>query len=259
MISLPIRTIFAVMLATGFACAQAPAEKPLPVFDAVVIKPTKEAGDNDGTDSRRSAFKGTNVTLKRLLVNAYGIREPLIYGLPSWAENDHWDVNAKVSDPDPEQMKALTKEQRRAMLQAMLAERFHLKAHIVMKVQPIYELTVTAGGPKFKASAPGETTGTGIDGNDGVIRLEGTAITLTSLADSLSPSMDRTVVDKTALAGAYNILLRWTSDRAPQPLPDDAPPVIFTAIEEQLGLKLAPTKGPAPTLVVDRVEKPTEN
>ena len=106
------------LMFTALATAQTPAVKALPVFDAVVIKPNKEAGNSDGSDSTGSTFKATNLTLKRLLVNAYGIREPLISGLPSWAENDHWNVNAKVSDPDPVVMKALTKEQRRAMLQA---------------------------------------------------------------------------------------------------------------------------------------------
>jgi uncharacterized protein (TIGR03435 family) len=248
-----------VALFAGIACAQAPADKPLPVFDAVVIKPNKTLSNSVSTSIDRSIIKATNVTLKSLLVNAYGLRAGLIYGLPSWAENNRWDVNAKVSDPDMEQLKALTREQRRAMLQAMLMDRFHLKAHIEMKVQPIYELTLTAAGPKFKPSTPGLDPNTNSGSNDGRVDLEGSSITMSSLALSLSPNMDRTVVDKTGLTGNYDVLLHWSTDRAPQPLADDAPPMIFTAVEEQLGLKLVPAKGLAPTLVVDHVEMPTEN
>ena len=248
-----------ILLSASTACAQTAAVKPLPVFDAVVIKPNKTLGNSDSTSSDKTTFKATHVTLKQLLVHAFSIREGLIYGLPSWAEDDRWDVNAKISDPDMEQLKGMTRDQRRAMSAQMLIERFHLKTHIEMKVMPIYEMTATGGGPKFKASTPGETPGTDIDGTDGRVTLKGTAITMMSLAQSLSPSMDRTVIDKTGLTGEFDLLLRWSSDNAPQPLPDDAPPAIFTAMEEQLGLKLVPAKGPAPTLVIDHVEKPTEN
>ena len=251
--------IFAMALITAAACAQAPSAKPLPAFDVVAIKPNKTLGGGDSTSSNKTTYVATNVSLKQMLVHAFDMREAQIYGLPGWADSDRWDVNAKISDPDMAQLDAMTREQRRGIARAMLTERFHMTVHTEMRMQPIYELTVVGSGPKFKASAPGEESGTSTGGSDERMNLKATKITLTSLAQSLTPQMDRAVIDKTGLAGEYDLMLLWTSDRAPLPLPDDAPPTIFTAIEEQLGLKLVPAKGMAPVLVVDHVERPAEN
>ena len=258
--SIWIRAVVAfALLAMGMLNAQAPADKPLPVFDVVSIKPNKSLGNIDSTSSDKTTYRATNVSLKQMLVHAFDTRDALIFGLPGWADSDRWDVNAKISDPDMAQLNAMTRDQRRGIARAMLTERFHLTMHIEMRMQPVYELTVTGGGPKFKASAPGEDPGVDTGDSDARISLKAASISMANLAQSLTPRMDRTVIDKTGLAGEYDLRLLWTTDRAPQPLPDDAPPTIFTAIEEQLGLKLVPAKGLAPVLVVDHAELPSEN
>jgi bla regulator protein blaR1 len=95
--------------------------------------------------------------------------------------------------------------------------------------------------------------------SNGVMDLTANAVKLKNLTNVLSNQLDRNVIDKTGLTGEYDLHLKWTPDNAPQPIADDAPPLLFTAIQEQLGLKLQPGKGPVDTLVVDHVDQPTEN
>jgi uncharacterized protein (TIGR03435 family) len=204
-----------------------------------------------------------------LLSIAYGIRTGLVSGLSGWADSARFDINAKQIDYDPKV--SYTKEQTRAMLATMLEDRFHVKVHIEVKELPVYDLVVTKDGPKFKENpappvdpnAPDDAKkgrgNTGINGRNGNIELTATAIPITGLVSALSNQIDRTVIDKTGLKGEYDFHLKWTSENAPQPVADDAPPLLFTALQEQLGLKLVASKGPVNTLVVDHVEQPTEN
>jgi uncharacterized protein (TIGR03435 family) len=236
-------------------------------FDAVVIKPDKSGSGSTRMSSRDSSFQGTNVSLKDLLINAYPVREArLIYGLPAWAESAHFDVTAKVVDPDVKVYDKLTREQRQAMLALMLEDRFHLKVHVETKTLPVYEMVVAKDGPKFQESVPSAADpdkpkpafGPG-SVNTGRGEYTANTVPLSSLAFYLSYALDRTVIDRTGLAGKYSLHLKFTPDDAAQPVPDDAPPPLFTALSEQLGLKLQAAKGPVETLVVDHVEPPTEN
>jgi uncharacterized protein (TIGR03435 family) len=169
------------------------------------------------------------------------------------------------------------------MLQPLLAERFKLKAHTETKQLPVYELIVAKGGPKLKEATPGDTYANGFKGPDGVGRggmmrmgrgqLTGQGVPITTLTNLLSQQLQRTVVDKTGLTGKYDLELNWTPEQgegglgpppgaaSPQaePAPDATGPSIFTALQEQLGLKLQSTKGPVETLVIDHAEMPSEN
>ncbi len=214
-------------------------------------------------------FQATNVSLKQLLENAYGIRSGLISGISGWADSARFDIVAKQIDYDPKV--SLTKEQRQAMMAALLEDRFHVKVHVEVKELPVYDLVVTKDGPKFKASAPeapadpdapkkaSNRGNMSVNGHNGAMELTSWANPMTSFVSSMSNLVDRTVIDKTGLKGDYDLHMKWTSETAPPPLPDDAPPLLFTAIQEQLGLKLVASKGPVNTLVVDHVEQPTEN
>jgi len=157
------------------------------------------------------------------------------------------------------------------MLGAVLAERFHLKVHTQIKQLPVYELTVGKSGPKFEPS-PTATPGgdappndgpargsTGINLSNGNASLTGNAVPMSILATDLSEQLDRTVVDRTGLSGLYDFHLNWTADNASQSLAENAPPSLFTAIQDQLGLRLQPGKGPVKTLVVDHLEIPAGN
>jgi uncharacterized protein (TIGR03435 family) len=157
------------------------------------------------------------------------------------------------------------------MLLPMLADRFHVKAHTEVKTLSVFNLVLTKDGPKFKKNPPppvdpdnprkaeegrGNIT---INNND----LTATAVPLSSIAEMLAGQLSHTVIDKTGLVGDYDFKLRWTPEEQANNTADngstDHPPDLFTALQEQLGLKLESTKGPVTTLVIDHVEQPTPN
>ena len=153
------------------------------------------------------------------------------------------------------------------MQQPILTDRFQLKFHRERKILPVYELVTIKGGPKFKEITPVEQkSDAGVNGvRAGGIsvhnrNLVATGVPMSRLTDQLSAQLQRVVVDKTGLAGNYNFQLSWSPDDAGPPSPDvAAPPDIFTALEEQLGLKLQPGKEEMDTFIIDHVEYPSEN
>ena len=140
------------------------------------------------------------------------------------------------------------------MLQQLLADRFQLHVHTETKEGPIYKLVIAKSGFKLKNAPDSERPRGSSWGRDRIQVLNGP---IGSLAFSLSDILGRTVMDKTGLAGRYEIDLKWTPDEL-QGTPD-AGPTMFTALQEQLGLKLESAKGPVETFVVDHVERPSEN
>jgi bla regulator protein BlaR1 len=201
---------------------------------------------------RNGSLQVNGLFLKSIITSAYGVREVLISGLPVWAEEARYDIQARTSDAGPGTPEALSREQRRALMAAMLEDRFHLKVHIATKTLPVYDLVLAKGGPKFSESA-GEPH---VDAR----KNEFTAIASTALTVSylLEEIVDRTVIDRTGLTSRYDFHVRWSPETAGSP-DSDALPSIFTALQEQLGLKLQPGKGLVQTLVVDHIERPGEN
>ncbi len=143
------------------------------------------------------------------------------------------------------------------MLQALLAERFKLTLHRETKELPMYVLVVAKNGPKFKTTE----SETGISSNSSRTHWHVTAKgTMRRFAEFLSEEAGRPVVDQTGLSGSYELTLDWTPDDAPAANDSAAGPSLFTALQEQLGLKLDATKGPVEILVIDRANRtPTEN
>lgn len=245
---------------SGSSAPTASAAAMLPAYDVASIKPNKSGSGSLDVDSNVDTYNAKNITVKSLLEDAYGIRKDLISGVPGPIESAHFDVMAKIVDPDAAAIRKLTPRQRGAMLLPMLAERFQLKAHTETRILPVFELVVVSSGPKFKLSADQKSgdTGTSIQGNDRGVQLTAHGITIKSLASSLEGQMHRPVIDKTGLAGNYDVAMKWSSDTVPSS-EANAGPSIYTALQEQLGLKLRATKGPVETLVVDHVEMPSEN
>jgi uncharacterized protein (TIGR03435 family) len=255
----------------------------VPAFDVVSVKPNKSGSGMVRIMAKPDGYSASNASLKMLIQGAYGIREDLVSGAPNWADSARFDIDAKVADSDVDALKRLSPEQRRLILQPFLADRFKLKAHTETKQLPVYELILAKGGSKLKEAAPGDTYANGIKGPDGVGRggmmrvgpgqLNAQAVPMTSLVNMLSQQLHRTVIDKTGLTGKYDLELNWTPDQGPDPMfkgpdgspqrsdaaPDSSGPSIFTALQEQLGLRLQSAKGPVETLVIDHVEMPSEN
>ncbi|MEZ2347631.1 TIGR03435 family protein [Terriglobus sp. RCC_193] len=234
-----------------------------PQFDAITVRPhdKNDPSQDGGIHWAGLVFEAKNVPLTFLMVQAFGVKKWLIAGLPAWAEKTTWDVNAKVSEGDLKLMQNMTREQRSRMLQAVLAEQFQLRYHYELRVEPVYELAVLPGGPKFKPT-PSVAHGSGWTFTQGLVKVE--AITMAQFVNGLSPLVERVVVDKTSLAGMYDMELHWTPEASSASntdngLPEAATPGIYTALREQLGVKLTSAKAPVPVLVVDKMEQPEAN
>jgi uncharacterized protein (TIGR03435 family) len=227
-------------------------------FDVSTVRPNKSGGSELSIDFQLNTFTATNVTVKMLLENAYGVRQDSIAGKDGWIETAHFDVHAKATEGSPSSFQNLPLLQRRAMLQKLLANRFHLQTHFQEKEGLVYDLTVAKGGPKLKKVSPQSKVNGVENGGMSVADEMMTAhdVPLSKLTYLLSNQLQRNVVDDTGLQGNYDIVLTWRPDKD---FEDAEQPTIFTVLQEQLGLRLERAKGPIKTLVIDKIETPTEN
>jgi uncharacterized protein (TIGR03435 family) len=187
---------------------------------------------------------------------AYDILPFRIIGPPRWIYEERFDVEGKAGAP-------ISQEQRRLMLRTLLTERFQLKAHFEARNQTVYIMTVTRPdrtlGPALKArpgclSMPCESGGN-FSPNTGTIDLNG--INLEALGVLLSTILGQVVRDESGVLGIFDLELSWRPDNSKDP--NDARPSLFTAVEEQLGIKLTPQRRPVDVLVIDSVSRPTPN
>jgi bla regulator protein BlaR1 len=255
--------------------AQSPAGAAAPKsFEVASIKPAAPGGRGAQfmmAPGGRVNIK--NINVKFLIQQAYQVRDFQIAGGPGWLSSDRYDIVAKAEGDEQ-----VNPEQMRTMMQGLLADRFKLAIHRETKELPVYTLVVGKNGPKLKETPDTE----GVPGPDGVRRggmqvrmgrglINGQGMTMEMLATQLANQLGRTVIDKTGLKGGYEVKLEWTPEQGEGPAIQreggaDAPattadsgPTIFTALQEQLGLRLESTKGPVTIIVIDSVEKATEN
>jgi uncharacterized protein (TIGR03435 family) len=258
---------------------QLPAQTdPALAFDVVSIKrSTSGPGPAMGIspiDSDRIVVR--NATARLILGEAYDVRllglHDLILGLPAWADSETYDIDAKVAPSDLPAFHQLLPRQRDPLLQSVLADRFHLVAHFETRTLAAYALVVAKGGPKLTPVKPAslpdgrEDPGGITPGHDKIIA---TGATIEPLLHMLQLLLGRPVVDRTALTGHYSFTLTCAPTYAMRPVingqmqslsaDEEALPDLFTAIQEQLGLKLEPTHAPTQVLVVDHIDRPTEN
>jgi uncharacterized protein (TIGR03435 family) len=240
----------------GFALAlsaQAPAQ-----FDVATIKPAPPQAEGRtstrmSSDTDKGEMNCTNVNLKEVVGRAYKVQQYQITG-PEWIETERFDIVAKFPPHS-------AGDQFPPMLQALLADRFKLALHRETKDLPMYALVVAKDGPKFK---PSETEGLTINSSRTHWHVAAKA-SMHRFAEILAEEVGRPVVDQTGLSGLYEMTLDWAPDQSPAPndaAANDASagPSIFTALREQLGLRLDSTKGPVEILVIDHADKtPSEN
>jgi uncharacterized protein (TIGR03435 family) len=244
------------------------------VFEVTTVKLNKSGNSGSHSSLDNGRFTASNILLKNLIqYQAYGIPEPRILGGPKWLNSERFDIEAKADNSIADQLRALSRDQRKlqtkAMFQQLLAERFKLTVHWETRELPVYALVVAKNGPSLHESKESDgssntSTSNGQFTTRGVTMVE-MAQTLTQ---ELSRELGRVVIDKTGIAGRYDVILKWTPDTGSGSInsgievtapPVDSGPSIFTAIQEQLGLKLESTKGPVQVLVIDHVEMPSEN
>jgi uncharacterized protein (TIGR03435 family) len=234
-----------------------------PGIEVATIKPTKPDEQGFMLVFRGGRFQTTNISLSKLLAFCYGIQQKQLIGLPPWADTDKYDIDAK---PDTEG--APNKKQLQGMVQKLIADRFKLTYHHDTKELSVYALSVAKTGAKLtKSENQGGLPGFGLRGL-GALNVRNA--TMNDFAAMMQETvLDRPVIDQTELAGRYDFSLNWTPDdsqfggmAAKMPPPSDnanPPPALYTAIQEQIGLRLDATKAPTDVMVIDHVEKPSEN
>ena len=239
-----------------------------PSFEVATIKPSNPNAPGTGLNIQGQVglniqgrqFSTHNTTLNFLIQFAYGLNARQLAGGPAWLDTDKYDIVAK-----PEGDTSLTMRQLRPMVQKLLEDRFKLAYHREQRELSVYALVIGKDGSRLKKSESGPTVLPGLQIKGGrTVTISATNYPMIGLAAMLQMSyLDRPVVDHTGLVGGYDFDLSFSPDQASQPgaLSDDpnAPPGLFTAIQEQLGLKLEAVRAPAEGLVVDHVEKPSEN
>jgi uncharacterized protein (TIGR03435 family) len=242
-----------------------------PGFEVASIKLNK-SGDSRvmALPVRGGRFTVTNIPLQYVIGSAYGIKNSQqLSGAPPWLLSERYDIEAKAEgDPSFDAMLV--------MLQRLLEDRLQLKFHHETKDLPVYALVVSRPGkfqPAEDGCGPRPSTPTPCRFMILPGHLGGPRVTVAQLADALSAATERVVLDKTNLTGSYDISLDYTPEQGQfQALEDGAPtgtplsppidangPSLFTALAEQLGLKLEPQKGPLEVMVIDHVERPSEN
>jgi uncharacterized protein (TIGR03435 family) len=249
------------------ACALAVAAvaQTAPAYDAVSIKPNKAGNDNQSTDSSPGRYSASNTSLKSLIRYAWDLQsEDAVVGLPGWAESARFDIEAKADADSVAAMKKMKPDDasamRRAMMQAMLIERFKLKLHGETRDLPVYLLQVAKGGSKLTAfddsvlTEDGKSRGGSMGIDNG--HMVAVGVPMDNLTRTLSRRLHRIVVDRTGLKGKYDFTMDFPRDDGAG---DADGPSVFTVIQETLGLKLEGSKAPVPVVVVDGVEQPSEN
>jgi uncharacterized protein (TIGR03435 family) len=264
-----------------------------PGFDAVTIKPNRTRGSLNRRHAvvfKPDRFMATNFTLRELIQLAYGVQGSQILAVPDWLDSEKYDVEAKLGSSAVDELSKLSPDQRnlerQSMLQALLADRFKLTLHHETKEVPAYVLAIAKDGPKLREN----TYRNGVTGPDGLVyggvpgvfftgphQLSGQRTRLEPFVGLLSGQLGRPVVDKTGLTGVYDFTLDWL---APLRKPESAPSILkavpehaealtkvhaietaslLEAVSEQLGLELNLQTGPVEILVIDHIEKPSEN
>jgi uncharacterized protein (TIGR03435 family) len=232
----------AVLVSSMLGFAQTP-----PAIEAARVKPNKSGDVAVDQQIDPTRMRWYNTTLSILIRGAYAIQNHQLIGMPDWVDSDRWDVEATTTAPASER-------QMFNLLQGLLAERLKLQVHWETRELPKYRLSIAKGGLKMKPFD---------EKNFGAIRspmrnalglMDVHGATFIQFRNVLSGVLGTPIEDETGLTGKYEFKLEW----APSDNPEDPRPSIFTAMQS-LGLKLDAIKGPVEVLVIDHVEKPTEN
>ena len=261
--------IAALMMAVACTAAAANAQ----TFDVASIKRQTDVVPGMTFAARGATLTVVNNELTNVIGNAYGVRRYQLVGGPGWLDSDRYNIQAKASGD-------VTRDELMLMVQSLLAERFKLKVHHETREMPIYILTTAKGGIKAPRSVEGAcavrdprnpprpgAARMPFCGNNNIRAnsWNATAIDTESAAEALVGVLGRNVVDRTGADGKFDIHIEWTPDQAPAGIDGaasanaDGTPSLFTVLEEQLGLKVESARGPVDMIVIDHVERPSDD
>jgi uncharacterized protein (TIGR03435 family) len=239
----------ALLLNAGLSFAQAD-------FEVASIRPHPGVVTVSSNNINSATYRGVAINLMDLVKDAYGVQYNQVSGGPGWVTSEHFDVEAKAGGGRP-----LTEERARPILQTLLEQRFKLKVHREAKEVPAFDLVIAKGGAKFKENTDPNVQHPGmamyVDASGA--HYKSTKAPVARLIPQLSINLDRRpVVDKTGLTGTYDFTLDWAQDNSPAAA-DGSVPMLFAALQKQLGLKLEPSRTMLDMLVIDSAQKPTED
>ena len=251
----------------------------IPSYEVVSIHKVQEAGRAAGIHKTPDGLTVESQTLRALIGEAYSfslglLNDQELVDAPAWAKTQLFDLQAKVDSANVEKLKQLSDAEtmmssvretatrtpsfRMVMLQRVLEDRFKLKVHYEQRVMPLYEMTLAKGGLRMKEAHPKDPEHGSMSMQNG--KLEGDNVPMGFIPVMFALELERPVEDKTGIAGNYDFKVHWSrmGDEADNG-GDDAAPSLFTAVQEQMGLKLRAGKGPVWVIVVDHAEIPSEN
>lgn len=241
--------VFGMTAGVPFCAAQAP-----PEFEALSIKPYVAAGgaaSEENSETRvlpGGRFTGRNVDVMKLIRNAFLVEDQRISGLPGWAKSASWNIDAKTAGGVEIDQTNISR-----LMQSILESRFQFQFHRETKFVPVYALQAIKHGEGLKAHTGEGQASMSTNSRDGVVMVRDVKVTLADFAGTLTRQVGRPVIDGTGISGEFDIELEWSPDQSATDRPS-----VFTALQS-IGLRLVPTRGPAEFIVVDRVEKPSEN
>jgi uncharacterized protein (TIGR03435 family) len=253
------------VLAFGAQASPSTSKANTPSFEVAAIKPTQVHAKQSRFMTMQSAdrFVVEDYSLRSLIAAAYDLNPKAVLGGPAWVDNDHFDILALTPGRNRP-----THDEQMTMLRALLADRFHLNFHRRQKMMSVYELEKDKGGAKLKATSASATDPSNLISvvYPGRIVLPARNATMSEFASILQRAiLDRPVLDRTGLNGRYDFNLQWAPDETqfggeiPAAPANAQDPPFFTAIREQLGLRIEHTRGPVEALVIDRAEPPSPN
>lgn len=224
--------------------------QPPVTFEAASIRRNLSGEQNTRIDISGNRLTVTNASLKTLIRNGWELQSFQFTGGPPWLDTEMYDISATTGTHEK-----IDAEQLKPLLRSLLAERFGLRFHRETKEGLIYALVVSKEGPKLREGAASEQPGINTRKAPGDARMQGTREPISILAFNLANQLGRFVVDKTSLPGAYDWVLEWD----PDPNAESTRPSLFTAVQQQLGLKLESQKGPMELFVIDHAERASQN
>jgi uncharacterized protein (TIGR03435 family) len=267
---------------SGAAAREQTAAPQLPAFEVASIKPFLSGEMRIGIHQTDDGITMTGMPMHMIVREAFGVTNDRLLGEPGWVGTSRFDVEAKVAPEDASKLKQLSQEQRWAMLVPVLEDRCALKFHHETRDLTVYTLVVAKGGPKLQLSEPAgaaakQTAPESKAQNKaqskawiGDFSMGGRSASMATIARMLSLQLGSTVVDKTGLTGTYDYTLQFAPennvglpmrprDGSDSPVPESQGPSIFTAVQEQLGLKLEAQTMPVDVVVIDHIEQPSAN
>ena len=264
-VSLLVTIAFAAGPALAIKAQEAPSatnDGKVPSFEVAAIRAHKGDDGNHSVNSSTDRVAIGNYTLQHLIRIAYDLKsESQIAGDQDWMDKVAFDISAKIDDSEVSRIRAMKREdrqkERNLLLQSLLADRFHLRVHKIQKLMPVYALVQGKSGAKLAHAAPSEQNHS-LSANNG--HLEATAISMDAFVEDLTrmpESGERVVVNRTGLEGDFDFKMDWTPDYGSGVPADAVFPGLFTALQDQLGLKLVSEKSNVEVIVIDSAAKPT--